>query len=325
MQTVAAGDFGTRLRGFFDNVIVAFWECTDDSISFADSSVCGVKGSLCRVLRWHDGDMQDVEDERPPEDADTETRLMQRAPSLLEVVFPGYYWDAALVSISAIQCAAFLGSLTVGSVGVFPTACGLYSLGASFGPSIADGALWRLFAPIWLHAGLGHLVPNILLQMRMGFAVESQLGSSRFTSVYVLSGIFGNLISAAAQPLKMSVGASTSVLGLFGASTALLCLDWTQKGSASRLQWLAAVGFMVALQAATGGSDMWGHVAGFTAGFCLTWLMAPERVVNNGMSRSTQQLVSASSFTFLLGAVGLSALALSMQQLPDVLALECAS
>ena len=51
--------------------------------------------------------------------------------------------------------------------------------------------------------------------------LERSFGSWRIGSLYVLSGIFGTMVSVVFLPEVLSVGASASVFGLVGALTAL--------------------------------------------------------------------------------------------------------
>lgn len=38
-----------------------------------------------------------------------------------------------------------------------------YTLGASWGPSLARGEVWRLFCPMMLHANMMHLFFNVFV------------------------------------------------------------------------------------------------------------------------------------------------------------------
>jgi len=51
--------------------------------------------------------------------------------------------------------------------------------------------------------------------------LERSFGSWRIGSLYVLSGIFGTMVSVVFLPEVLSVGASASVFGLVGTLTAL--------------------------------------------------------------------------------------------------------
>ncbi|CAE7843412.1 ROM3 [Symbiodinium sp. KB8] len=152
-----------------------------------------------------------------------EMRMQRQAkPGILQTLFPGCSANSMLVVLSIAEVAAFgaLCLITPSAVGWILSPCTLHSWGAAFAPQIAHGELWRLLAPIFLHANWGHVLSNVVFQLRVGFLVERMLGESRFALLYLGSGVIGTLISAAVVPGRMSVGASTCALGLLGASMA---------------------------------------------------------------------------------------------------------
>mmetsp|Transcript_28652 Transcript_28652/g.66440 ORF Transcript_28652/g.66440 Transcript_28652/m.66440 type:complete len:350 (-) Transcript_28652:21-1070(-) len=328
-----------RLGKFFENAGAGLAECVEDGYSYSKEVCVKLQDNVTAVVApapraaGYDGTQQRaaaaaLASSGAAAVAGDGARCMQpplqSPPSMWSFMFPGFRTNSVLFSISALQCAAFAASLSMGSAGLIPTECTLYTLGASFGPAIAHGEVWRLFAPIWLHTGLNHLLPNLFLQLRVGFALEAELGRSRFTLIYLLAGVIGNLVSAAVFPVKLSVGASTSALGLFGANIALFALDWNRHGSAQRLQWIVIVLLMVLFQGLVGGTDVWGHVAGLLAGFCLTLLLAPERTVHPDMPPAWQRLSSMCSLSVLAAAVCASASVLiGLDPASDVLASAC--
>lgn len=113
----------------------------------------------------------------------------QPLPRTVDLFFPGFRWDSVLVKLSLTELLAFLVERLLS--GGDPTLCTLLSMGASSGA--AKGELWRLSAPIFLHGNLGHLITNLLFQLRLGFKVENLLGPKRFLALYLLSGTFGPL------------------------------------------------------------------------------------------------------------------------------------
>ncbi len=50
-------------------------------------------------------------------------------------------------------------------------------------------------SPIFLHAGLVHLLLNMLAQVFSGPLIERQMGTPKFLVLYLASGIFGNILS----------------------------------------------------------------------------------------------------------------------------------
>src|SRR5258708_37526530 len=73
---------------------------------------------------------------------------------------------------------------------------------------------WRLVTAMFLHAGLVHIGFNMMALMQFGPALEELYGSARYLFFYVVTGMFGFLVSAALG--NYSLGASGALLGLVG-------------------------------------------------------------------------------------------------------------
>ncbi|WP_433299300.1 rhomboid family intramembrane serine protease [Actinoplanes sp. CA-030573] len=84
---------------------------------------------------------------------------------------------------------------------------------------IAAGEWWRLFTAMFLHYGVLHLLLNMVLLWQLGRYLEAHLGPIRFTALYLLAGLGGNVaayvFTAQNQP---AAGASTAVFGLVAAA-----------------------------------------------------------------------------------------------------------
>ncbi|KAL6127756.1 hypothetical protein ACLB2K_071119 [Fragaria x ananassa] len=70
---------------------------------------------------------------------------------------------------------------------------------------------WRLVTCIWLHAGVVHLVVNMLSLVFIGIRIEQQFGFGIYFSVI----------------LNISVGASGALFGLLGSMLSELITNWT--------------------------------------------------------------------------------------------------
>eukprot|EP00929_Paragymnodinium_shiwhaense_P084623 TRINITY_DN45265_c0_g1_i1.p1 TRINITY_DN45265_c0_g1~~TRINITY_DN45265_c0_g1_i1.p1 ORF type:complete len:385 (-),score=83.47 TRINITY_DN45265_c0_g1_i1:73-1227(-) len=199
------------------------------------------------------------------------------SPSFLQTMFPGFDPDTFIWRISVLQIAEYVGSLMLGSTMSSPKLCSLYLLGASWGPSIAAGAVWRLFLPIMLHANVLHIFFNLFFQMRIGFGMEKQFGRKKFCMLYLFCGFFGNLLSVVRDPMKLAVGASTSGFGLLGVWAAEVMLTWHLLGeSRSRVfLWFAfmflSCGVMSQLSPNV---DFAGHFGGALGGFLFSLMFA---------------------------------------------------
>ncbi len=67
-------------------------------------------------------------------------------------------------------------------------------LGASWGPAVARGQIWRLVCPMLLHANMMHLFFNVFFQLRIGFGMERQFGKSKMRILYLACAVIGNLV-----------------------------------------------------------------------------------------------------------------------------------
>ena len=96
--------------------------------------------------------------------------------------------------------------------------CLMYFSGAKFTPAIVlYKEYYRLVMPLFLHGSLTHLIFNLISQLLMGLQLENEYNNAKVAFLYIVSGIGGNLFSCIFSPFEMvSIGASTSIYGLFG-------------------------------------------------------------------------------------------------------------
>ncbi|KAF2313242.1 hypothetical protein GH714_009944 [Hevea brasiliensis] len=86
---------------------------------------------------------------------------------------------------------------------------------------------WRLITCMWLHAGVIHLLANMLSLIFIGIRLEQQFGFVRVGIVYLLSGLGGSILSSLFIQQNISVGASGALFGLLGAMLSELLTNWT--------------------------------------------------------------------------------------------------
>jgi rhomboid protease GluP len=147
--------------------------------------------------------------------------------------------------------------------------------GANFSPATQDGEWWRLGSAMFLHFGVVHLVLNVWSLWDAGQLVERMYGRIRFASIYLISGLSGNLISLVSQGnLAVSGGASGAIFGVYGA---LLVFLWCERTAISlhEFRWLfwGALGFATAtiiLGFIIPGIDNAAHIGGFVTGILVS-------------------------------------------------------
>ncbi|CAD6252548.1 unnamed protein product [Miscanthus lutarioriparius] len=90
-------------------------------------------------------------------------------------------------------------------------------MGALDVPKVVHGRQgWRLITCMWLHAGVVHLLINMLCLVIIGIRLEQEFGFVRIGLVYLISGFGGSLMSALFIQSNVSVGASGALFGLIG-------------------------------------------------------------------------------------------------------------
>ena len=91
----------------------------------------------------------------------------------------------------------------------------LLNFGANYGLLIKNGEYYRLITSAFLHIGLIHLLVNSYALYVIGPQVESFFGKTKYIIIYLMSAVFGNLLSMLFTD-GISAGASGAIFGLLG-------------------------------------------------------------------------------------------------------------
>ncbi|XP_042021787.1 RHOMBOID-like protein 2 [Salvia splendens] len=156
-----------------------------------------------------------------------------------------------------------------------PSSSTLEKLGAlEWDKIVHQNQAWRLFTCIWLHAGVIHLLANMLSLVFIGIRLEQQFGFLRVGVIYLLSGIGGSILSSLFIRNNISVGASGALFGLLGAMLSELFTNWTiYTNKAAALFTLIVI---IAINLAVGilpHVDNFAHIGGFLSGFLLGFIL----------------------------------------------------
>ncbi len=149
----------------------------------------------------------------------------------------------------------------------------LYRLGALMREAVVDdGQWWRVAASAFLHAGGTHLALNMFALVVLGPFVERVLGAARFAAVYVAAGLgAAGLYLLLAGEGELAVGASGCIMGLVGATAAILLRGWWSERARVARKRLVWIGVIVAVQVVfdicTPVVSMSMHTAGLVTGF----------------------------------------------------------
>ncbi|KAL4385280.1 hypothetical protein GQ457_15G001990 [Hibiscus cannabinus] len=159
-----------------------------------------------------------------------------------------------------------------------PSSSTLLKLGAlEWNKVVFNHQGWRLITCIWLHAGVIHLLANMLSLVFIGIRLEQQFGFVRIGILYLFSGFGGSLLSSLFILNNISVGASGALFGLLGAMLSELITNWTiYTNKASALLTLLVI---IAINLAIGilpHVDNFAHIGGFVTGFLLGFVLLPR-------------------------------------------------
>ncbi|KAK4759133.1 hypothetical protein SAY87_020434 [Trapa incisa] len=155
-----------------------------------------------------------------------------------------------------------------------PSSKTLEKMGALEVAKVVQGhQAWRLITCIWLHAGVFHLLANMLSLLFIGIRLEQEFGFVRIGMLYTISGFGGSLLSALFIQSNISVGASGALFGLLGSMLSELITNWTIY--ANKLAALLTLLFIIVLNLALGllpHVDNFAHIGGFISGFLLGFI-----------------------------------------------------
>lgn len=147
----------------------------------------------------------------------------------------------------------------------------VFEKGALFGPNIAhQHEYWRLLTSGFLHAGLLHIVFNMVFLYIMGPMLEPAIGRVNFAAVYfasLLAGSFGALLF---QPGVPTIGASGACFGILGA---LIVVAYYRGISI----WQSGLGVTllinIVFSLSFSGISIGGHLGGVAGGAVAGWVI----------------------------------------------------
>ena len=75
---------------------------------------------------------------------------------------------------------------------------------------------WQFLSAVFLHGGIAHLFFNLFALFLFGFMLERMIGSKKFGWLFIVSGIFANIISFIIYPNHNALGASGAIMAVIG-------------------------------------------------------------------------------------------------------------
>lgn len=211
----------------------------------------------------------------------------------------------------AINVLVFLAMVITGVGAVSPDTQALLRWGGTYAPSITRGEWWRLFTAMFVHAGVIHLLFNMVALLNIGAVVERMVGRVPFVVLYLLSGVGGSIASVYWHPLAVGVGASGAIFGLYGGLGGFLLRapESLPRHIVASLR-SSAVGFVLyntVFGFTQANIDMVAHFGGLAAGFAVGLSLALIAVPAGTSLRSALAVGIGGAAMLALAAAGLPA------------------
>ena len=186
----------------------------------------------------------------------------------------------AVLIFIALNVAMFIAELTMGGSTNSET---LHRLGALEPWAVRfDGEYWRLVTSLFLHYGPLHLIFNLYALFIIGPGLERAIGSVRFATYYLLSGLgssAGVLLLRFFEFTRADqlVGASGCVMGVVGVWAGFLLRHRHEPMAGRRLKnILLIVAVQTAFDLSTPQISMAAHLSGLVSGVVMGLLVGPR-------------------------------------------------
>ncbi|MEJ6348610.1 rhomboid family intramembrane serine protease [Holzapfeliella sp. He02] len=144
----------------------------------------------------------------------------------------------------------------------------LLNFGSLFNPLVVIfNQWWRLITAQFIHINFLHFASNAVMIYYVSQLLEPTLGKLKYLSIFLLTGIGGNLMSLAfGSDMTVSAGASTSLFGLFGVVLALVWDNQTPAMTAIKQQFLALAILNLVMDLFISDINIQGHFGGLLFG-----------------------------------------------------------
>lgn len=134
------------------------------------------------------------------------------------------------------------------------------------------GEYYRFITAIFLHAGIIHILFNMLILWQIGSVIELSIGKLRYAGLYLACGLGGGVASVLFNdPLVLSVGASGAIFGLLGAYVVM-----AKRLNINHSQVLTLIFINLAIGFIVPGIDWHAHVGGLLTGMAVASIL-PRR------------------------------------------------
>lgn len=169
---------------------------------------------------------------------------------------------------------------------------------------VKAGEIYRLITATFLHADFFHLLFNMYALYLIGSQLEGFYGKTKYTLIYLISGIFGSMLSLLFLGPNWSLGASGAIFGLFGSSLYFGYHYRIYLGTTIKTQILPIILINLVLGFAIPGIDVMAHLGGLIGGILISMAVGiknqtPKNEQINGIILSILSIVFISYLLFI--------------------------
>jgi membrane associated rhomboid family serine protease len=136
-------------------------------------------------------------------------------------------WPLVTYALVTVNVAVFI--MMLAGTGALDDPSTLVAWGGNFGPRTTGDERWRVLTSIFVHRGVLHLLVTVGALVQLGLVLERVVGPFTFGTMVLTSGVFGSIVSSAAAPMTVFVGATGAVFGLYGLLVAAALRGLTQR------------------------------------------------------------------------------------------------
>ena len=149
----------------------------------------------------------------------------------------------------------------------------LLKYGANLDVLVKNGEYYRLFTCIFLHIGIMHLLCNMYSLYIIGREVENFFGKIKYIIIFILSCIFGSIMSLAFTHNTISAGASGAIFGLLGALLYFGMHYRTYLGEAIKRSIIPIIVVNLIIGFFAEGIDLAAHIGGLVGGVLVAMMV----------------------------------------------------
>jgi len=149
----------------------------------------------------------------------------------------------------------------------------LLKYGANLDVLVKNGEYYRLFTCIFLHIGIMHLLCNMYSLYIIGREVENLFGKIKYIIIFILSGIFGSIMSLAFTHNTISAEASGAIFGLLGALLYFGMHYRTYLGEAIKRSIIPIIVVNLIIGFFAEGIDLAAHIGGLVGGVLVAMMV----------------------------------------------------